>query len=292
MSATTPAYQDRSATIYAGKNLDVLPTLPDGSVDCVVTSPPYFGLRDYGVDGQYGAEKTPAEFVANLVATFREVRRVLAGDGTLWLNIDDSYGSGRQAKNLLGIPWRVALALQDDDWVLRNANVWHKTNAMPDPARDRFSRKHETVFMLTRSRRYYFDLDAVKVPSQAVDPTHAQRYAKRYSAFDDRAQATGVPGQQNNTGIHSRPGDGMVNPGDVWKISTVPFKGAHFATFPPALARRCIQAGCKPSGTVLDPFHGAGTTGMVARELGRKYVGIELNPAYIDLSLQTRMKPA
>lgn len=313
-----PAHQDGTATIYAGANLDVLPHLADQSIDCVVTSPPYFGLRDYGVEGQYGSEETPAEFVANLVATFREVHRVLADDGTVWLNLGDSYAqpgrsgtqgmtgqradrrftpsghgaSGRPPKNLLGIPWRVAFGLQDDGWILRNDIVWEKPNTKPEAVRDRMRMQHEYVFMFSKSRRYWYDLDAVKVPSRAADPSHAQRYAKRYQAFDERASTTGQPGNQNHVGLHSRPGNGMVNPGTVWKISTVPFRGAHFATFPPELPRRCIKAGCRPGGTVLDPFHGAGTTGMVARELGRNYVGIELNPASVDLSLRTRMSVA
>jgi site-specific DNA-methyltransferase (cytosine-N4-specific) len=283
-----PYYADDTVTLWHGKNLDVLPHLADGSVDCVVTSPPYFGLRDYGVEGQYGAEETPAEFVANLVATFAEIRRVLAKDGTVWLNLGDSYAqsgksgpqgatgqradrkftavgvgaTGLPAKNLLGMPWRTAFALQDDGWILRNAIVWHKPNAMPESVTDRLSTRYEMLFMFSKSRRYWFDLDPTRNDQQ------------RNSAGTGYADGINPDGR---------------NPGDVWEIPTVPFPGSHFAVFPPEIPRRCILAGCKPGGTVLDPFHGSGTTGMVAQRLGRKYVGIELKAEYIDLSLRTRL---
>ena len=304
-------YQDEWVTLHHGDAAATLATLPSGSVDCIVTSPPYFGLRDYGVDGQIGAEPSPAEFVAALVAVFREARRVLADDGTLWLNLGDSYsGSSRGSwgssegrsggtakeryiplrgdlpsvgqtfgmapKNLLGIPWRVAFALQDDGWTLRSDIIWAKPNAMPESVRDRHSSKHEHVYMLTKSPRYRFDLDPIREPHESTP---------------DRAGQTALRGQKAirpsgpNSGAYS---DGGRNPGDVWTIATQPFGEAHFATMPPALAERCVLAGCKPGGAVLDPFSGSGTTGMAALKHGRRYVGVDLNANYLALSLRTR----
>ena len=325
----TVYYQDSTVTLWHGANLEVLPQIDAGSVDCVVTSPPYFGLRDYGVEGQYGAEETPAEFVANLVATFREIRRVLADDGTVWLNLGDSYSSstkgsggtgpasykqkgallagqhfaarpfnsgGLPDKNLLGMPWRTAFALQDDGWILRNACVWHKPNAMPESVTDRLSTRYEMLFLFSKSRRYHFDLDPIREAStdsnlsraRAIDAWDGEKPARKGKMYDAR------PNELKHQGVHGVGStflgskDGK-NPGDVWEIPTVPFPGSHFAVFPPEIPRRCILAGCKPGGTVLDPFHGSGTTGMVAQRLGRKYVGIELNKDYLDLSLRTRL---
>lgn len=269
-----PYFTDDSTTLYHGDAATVLATLPDGSADCIVTSPPYLGLRDYGVAGQIGAESSPAEYVAALVAVFREARRVLVDDGTLWLNLGDSYDS---AKNLLGIPWRVAFALQDDGWILRNDIIWHKSNAMPESVTDRLSNRHEHLFMLSKSQRYWFDLDPIREPHESTP---------------DRAGGTALRGQKAirpsgpNSGAYS---EGGRNPGDVWTIATQPFGGAHFATMPPALAERCVRAGCKPGGTVLDPFSGSGTTGLAAARHGRRYVGIDLNREYLDLSLRTRL---
>lgn len=269
-----PYFTDDSTTLYHGDAATVLATLPDGSADCIVTSPPYLGLRDYGVAGQIGAESSPAEYVAALVAVFREARRVLVDDGTLWLNLGDSYDS---AKNLLGIPWRVAFALQDDGWILRNDIIWHKSNAMPESVTDRLSNRHEHLFMLSKSQRYWFDLDPIREPHESTP---------------DRAGGTALRGQKAirpsgpNSGAYS---EGGRNPGDVWTIASQPFGGAHFATMPPALAERCVRAGCKPGGTVLDPFSGSGTTGLAAARHGRRYVGIDLNREYLDLSLRTRL---
>lgn len=339
-------YQDDSVTLHHGDALDVARALPDGSADCIVTSPPYFGLRDYGIEGQYGLEDSPADYVETMRALFAELRRVLADDGTLWLNLGDSYSSrvatrasshqdglfpdraelrkdwkrdkakgltrmpsdfGLPEKNLVGIPWRVAFALQDDGWILRNDNIWSKPNAMPESVNDRLSNKHEYVFMLTKSRRYFFDLDAIR------EPVICTREAALSWARDEQ----GVPGQrpQHRPGRAGRPGatppgaqpqtnfgptgkrhgkfhPAGKNPGDVWEIATQPFPGAHFATMPPALAQRCIAAGCKPGGTVLDPFSGSGTTGLAAQRLGRKYIGIDLNAEYLELSLRTRLQAA
>ena len=312
----TTYYQDAHVTLHHGDALAVLADLPDRSVDCIVTSPPYFGLRDYGVDGQIGAEPSPAEFVAALVSVFREARRVLADDGTLWLNLGDSYvhkkasgpqgrdgeratrtftadaaggWSGLPDKNLLGIPWRVAFALQDDGWILRQEVIWSKRNCMPEAVTDRPSRSHETVFLLSKRPRYWYDADAIREGSDPDQQAHNDRYAKVYEAQADRAASTGQPGNVNSAGIHARPGKPGRNARSVWTISTQPFAEAHFATMPPTLAERCIQAGCKPGGTVLDPFSGSGTTGLAAARHGRRYVGIDLNADYLDLSLRTRL---
>lgn len=284
-----PYYQDGTVTLYQGDSAAVIADLPSESVGCIVTSPPYFGLRDYGVDGQIGSEESPAEYVAAIVTVMREARRVLAKDGTLWLNLGDSYSSaarktydaangktadrvgvarptsGVPGKNLLGIPWRVAVALQDDGWHLRNDIIWSKPNAMPESVTDRLSNRHEHIFLLTRSQRYWFDLDPVREEPVTKKPTGRQ---------------------------HLLTTDQWKNPGDVWEIPTVPFPGAHFAAFPPEIPRRCIAAGCKPGGVVLDPFSGSGTAGLVAGRLGHPYIGIDLNKDYLDLSLRTRLQQA
>jgi len=271
-----PYYRDDHVKLLHGDALHIGQTLPTESVDCIVTSPPYYGLRDYGKIGQYGLEETPDEYVATMRTLFSEMRRVLASDGTLWLNIGDGYSSAKSGqvstavdggtlttvkrrpvsglppKNLLGIPWRVAFALQADGWILRNAIVWNKTNAMPESVTSRFRCRHEMIFMFAKSQRHHFDLDAVRMPSTR---------------------------SKNPIG---------TNPGDVWDIATQPFKAAHFAVFPQEIARRAIRAGCKPGGTVLDPFSGSGTTGMVARNEGRRYIGIDISSEYLDLSLETR----
>lgn len=318
----SPYYQDDSVTLYHGKALEVARTMPDGSVDCIVTSPPYFGLRDYGVDGQYGLEDSPAEYVEAMRTLFSELRRVLVDDGTLWLNLGDSYYSGRgnpgpnsgdekqtarrgwaravdrpgqswaKPKDLLGIPWSVAFALRDDGWFLRNANVWNKPNAMPESVNDRLASRYEHVFMLSKSRRYWFDLDPIREPHLEVSQkrTAPHRAAPGKSARLGLGYPDGVKPQtaRLDQSLHPK----GRNPGDVWSIPTVPFAESHFAVYPPAIPARCIQAGCKPGGTVLDPCSGSGTTGMVAQQLGRKYVGIELKREYLDLSLRTRLRAA
>ncbi|MFF2650566.1 DNA-methyltransferase [Streptomyces sp. NPDC058045] len=298
-----PYYQDEQVTLLLGDALDVLRTLPIGSVDCIVTSPPYYGLRDYGTSGQYGLEATPAEYVETMRSVFSEARRVLADDGTLWLNLGDSYvcspkgseskkhglkgrsnhtttpagkggknGGGLAAKQLLGIPWRVAFALQEDGWILRSEIIWHKPNAMPESVRDRLASRHEHLFMFAKSSRYWFDLDSVREPHA---PSNLRPYTTR--------RGYAAPGQTVN--VKSRPsGERGRNPGDVWTVATRPYPAAHFATFPLELPIRCIKAGCQPGGTVLDPFSGSGTTGAAARQLGRRYIGIDLNPAYHDLA--------
>lgn len=302
----TPYYTDDSVTLYHGDALAVIRDMPDGSVDCIVTSPPYFGLRDYGVEGQLGVEDSPAEYVARMVELFSEARRVLAEDGTFWLNLGDSYAAngrgGLPAKNLLGMPWRVALDLQDDGWILRNEIIWAKPNAMPESVTDRLSTKHEHLFMFAKSPRYWFDLNAIREPlarPEALDEgiefggKHANNKTRRGNTYgkprkgkDEKWNAgTGLRPHEGHRGSH----EAGRNPGDVWSIPTQPYSGAHFAVMPQTLASRCIQAGCKPGGTVLDPFSGSGTTGLAAAKHARKYVGIDLNADYLDLSLRTRL---
>lgn len=315
-----------SVRILTGDCRDVLRTLPDDSVHCVVTSPPYFGLRDYGVDGQIGLEATPDAFVAEMVAVFREVRRVLRSDGTLWLNLGDSYAANRnyqvpdgkwrdvgnsrgqkaeayglKPKDLIGIPWRVAFALQADGWWLRQDIIWSKPNPMPESVTDRCTKAHEYLFMLTKSARYYYDADAIKEPAiysglanqdasgfknpQSFNGKHKDGYrftdkqrghGRRHAGFNDRWDAMERAEQCS----------GMRNKRSVWTVATQPFSEAHFATFPPALIEPCILAGCPKGGTVLDPFGGAGTTGLVADRLGRAAILIELNPEYAAMATQ------
>jgi DNA modification methylase len=329
-----------SVQILHGDCREVLAGLPEQSVHCCVTSPPYFGLRDYGVDGQIGLEQTPAEFVDQLVLVFREVRRVMREDGTLWLNLGDSYArsGGTQAggnrammhmedaqlrclkppaglkkhKDLIGIPWRVAFALQADGWYLRQDIIWSKPNPMPESVRDRCTKAHEYVFLLSKSGRYFFDQEAISEP---VAPASVARLAQD---VESQRGSERVPGKTNgpmkaagkgnrktfwgggvytqgrsfhndtpvpNDSIGNAPnGAGTRNKRSVWNVATQPFSEAHFATMPPELAATCIKAGCPIGGTVLDPFGGAGTTGLVADRLQRDATLIELNPAYIEIA--------
>lgn len=314
-------FADDQVTLHHGDALAVTTAMPSGSVDCIVTSPPYFGLRDYGVDGQYGLEATPAEYVDTMRALFAELRRVLADDGTLWLNIGDSYatyagdrgqsatgfskngpmpgapsGAGlsgdRPAKNMLGIPWRLAFALQDDGWILRNAIVWHKPNAMPESVRDRLAGRYEHVFLFSKSKRYFFDLDPIREPhaESSIKRTAPHRSQPGKAAREGAGFAPGMAGHTMALDQMTHPAG--RNPGDVWSIGTRPFSGTHFATFPIELPRRCITAGCKPGGTVLDPFNGSGTTGQAAQQLGRRYVGIDISAEYLQLTMRERLGQA
>lgn len=286
--------------ILHGDALTMLKTLPDESVHCCVTSPPYWGLRDYGVDGQLGLEKTPEEYVAKMTAVFHEVRRVLRDDGTLWLNLGDSYASntkgsggtssiqvsnagsrynprkfnhGVKEKDLIGIPWMVAFALRADGWYLRQDIIWHKPDPMPESVKDRCTKAHEYVFLLSKSSRYFYDNEAIKVPVK-------QDWGTR-----DRTN-----GKYRNEGSGLQPHGGLeksyekANRRSVWSVTTKGYKEAHFATFPPDLIEPCILAGCPEGGTVLDPFFGAGTTGLVCSRLNREYIGIELNAEYVEMA--------
>jgi DNA modification methylase len=312
--AVMPYFQDDTLTLLEGHAARVLATMDAGSVDCAVTSPPYFGLRDYGGQPeQIGAEGNPADYVSNLLLVLAEVRRVLAEDGTLWLNLGDSYAyppgsAGRQGdgqrkgrtftaeglrgtralppKNLLGIPWRVVFALQEAGWYLRNAIVWNKPNAMPESVRDRLSTRYELLFLLTKNARYWFDLDPIREPHGAT----ADRVLSARGPQPEPGRWAAGAGAGNRHRASDAVGVGRNsagrNPGDVWSINTRPFPEAHFATFPIELPRRCILAGCKPGGTVLDPFAGAGTALLAAQQLGRRAVGIELHPDYLKMALR------
>jgi DNA modification methylase len=258
-------------------NADVLAglaELPDESVHCVVTSPPYWGLRDYGQPGQIGLEATPEAFVARMVEVFRDVRRVMRNDATLWLNLGDSFRN----KQLLGIPWRVALALQADGWWLRSEIIWSKPNQMPEAVTDRPTKAHEQIFLLAKRERYYFDADAIK--DATAQPLGVAKLTGQHKANAGGFTTNGT----GNSTLGSNQGEASRNARSVWTIATAPFAEAHFATFPPELPARCIKAGCPPGGTVLDCFGGAGTTGLVADRLQRNAILIELNPAYAAMA--------
>ncbi|MGW5317780.1 DNA-methyltransferase [Nocardia thailandica] len=311
-------YSDSSIALHQGDALAVARELPDTAVDCILTSPPYYGLRDYGVPGQYGTEQSPEEYVETLRKLFAELRRVLSDDGTLWLNLGDSYSAAASGpagtssamrdrrvlaeqaktrktasvppKNLMGIPWQVAFALQADGWILRNALVWHKPNAMPESITDRLSSRYEMVFLLSKSPRYWFDLDPIREPT--VTRRSAPQRQPTSSARPDpavRGKASGFGLMPTGTQHRAQHPLGR-NPGDVWTISTQPFAEAHFAVMALELAERCVQSGCKPEGTVLDPFSGSGTSGLAAERHGRKFIGVDLNPAFLELSLRTRLR--
>lgn len=291
--------------------------LPDQSVQSCITSPPYFGLRDYGMAGQIGLEDTPDAFVARLVNVFREVRRVLMDDGTLWLNIGDSYvgatsqhkdggsqghnsciakktmsgipSSGRKdrskklyesglaMKQLIGIPWRLALALQADGWYLRQDIIWNKPNPMPESVTDRCTKSHEYVFLFSKSPRYYFDAEAIKEP---VTQSSVARLSQ--PSLPTQTGSARVPGKTN--GNMKAVGNTQTrNRRSVWTVATKPFKGAHFATFPPDLIEPCVLAGSPVGGTILDPFGGSGTTAGVALKHGRKAILCEINPDYAEM---------
>lgn len=360
-------YDGGDVRLFHGDALEVARTLPDESVQTIVTSPPYFGLRDYGEDGQIGAESSVGEYVARMVELFRELRRVIAGDGTLWLNLGDSFASGTRtsyafdpklpqrehlrpksdlpAKNLLGIPWRVAFALQDDGWILRSDIIWHKPAPMPEPVSDRPTKAHEYLFLLAKSATYYYDADAISetatgqasgngfarhesIRRGGIGSDHpwegrpqlrrALELAKQHGLTEQHFAAIRAVGM-NDAGkaktVQSGDGNapqvqaladeakavlggyyrefltgGTKNKRDVWTVNTASFPEAHFAVYPPELIRPCILAGSRPGDTVLDPFSGSGTTGAVATFEGRKYIGIDLNREYLDLSLRTRFQ--
>ena len=275
-------------------------------VQTCVTSPPYFGLRDYGHPGQLGLEPTPDEYVANMVEVFRCVRDLLADDGTLWLNLGDSYagsannggitsktrqgtqaatgrnlptkrGDGIKQKDLLGIPWRVAFALQADGWYLRQDIIWSKPNPMPESVTDRCTKAHEYIFLLSKGPRYYFDAEAIKEPSSKFEKEGPRPKTQPNGLRADDAKKLGGFQMQVTETRNRR---------SVWTVATRPYKGAHFATYPPELIEPCILAGAPAGGIVLDPFFGSGTTGQVCQQLGRQWIGCELNPAYEDLQLE------
>lgn len=323
--------------IHLGDCLDVLKTLPDNSIDCCVTSPPYYALRDYGIEGQLGLENTPEEYIAKMTEVFMEVYRVLKTEGTLWLNIGDSYWGGgwRNAqfnehsgdlqkgskgtycgesmpackgvqgvykpKDLIGIPWMLAFSLRNAGWYLRQDIIWHKPNPMPESVTDRCTKSHEYIFLFSKSQKYYFDYEAIQEPCTDQNRTNFQSGSRSNGINKDRndndlgersknwkpkTKNCQYDGQRPNS-IHLRREAGLLdetytvrNKRDVWQVNVKPYKGAHFATYPPDLVRPCILAGCPVGGVVLDPFMGSGTTALVAKGIGRDYIGIELNPEY------------
>jgi DNA modification methylase len=304
MQITLPTDADPARLIH-GDALDVLRQMPDGCVQTCITSPPYYGLRDYGHAGQIGLEPTPAGYVARLVAVFEEVRRVLRDDGTLWLNLGDSYNSaasnqngrglddkvrggnrergrnsaiwdGAKVKDLLGIPWRVAFALQDAGWTLRQDIIWAKPNPMPESVRDRCTKAHEYLFLLSKSARYFFDAEAIREPAKCSARPESSRWK------DEGSKLSGTMSTKTGLGFN-KPEDG-ANKRSVWTVTPDPYPGAHFAVMPPELVRPCVLAGSKVGGIVLDPFAGSGTTLAVAVEEKRLAVGVELNPAYLALA--------
>ena len=364
-----PYYEDDLVTLHHGDAQTVAAALEPRSVRTIVTSPPYFGLRDYGEAGQIGAEETLDEYVDRLVSLFRVLREVLTDDGTLWLNLGDSYSgagpsgasydsettrrraagngtdgkfrvskrlaerdldyskkkpkptSGIPSKNLLGVPWRVAFALQDDGWILRSDIIWAKPNPMPESVTDRPTKAHEYLFLLAKSPRYYYDAEAIQEKASGNDARpqlqRARKLAAQAGLTDEHMAAIRSAGAtdagkarttQDGTGKNTDRVMALAaeaktalggyyrefllgesrNVRTVWNVPTVPFPGAHFAVYPPELIRPCILAGSAPGDTVLDPFSGSGTTGYVATQEGRRYVGIDLNREYLDLSLRTR----
>lgn len=294
-----------------GDARQTLATLPERSIHCCVTSPPYWGLRDYGVDGQIGLEETPDAYVQALVEVFREVRRVLRDDGTLWLNLGDTYATGAgksrnpggdkgkqrgitgkrggipasapnrhhidglKAKDLIGIPWMVAFALRSDGWWLRSDIIWSKANPQPESVSDRPTKAHEYVFLLSKSERYFYDAQAIAEPLTRPRSSTAEDAARAFSRKRTHAPRKPQPAAQL-----AAPTPATRNARDVWTLPSEPYRGAHFACFPRALAQRCILAGCPEGGIVLDPFFGSGTVGQVAQKLGRRWVACDLNPEY------------
>jgi DNA modification methylase len=320
-----PYFKTDSGSLFNEDCLNFMRTLPDQSVNCGVTSPPYWGLRDYGETGQLGLEKTPEEYVEKLASVFREFKRVLRDDGTLWLNLGDSYARaggwannngldgvkrseckraisnipngqgqsqklapGLKPKDLVGIPWRVAFALQADGWYLRQDIIWHKPNPMPESVTDRCTKAHEYIFLLSKSPKYYYDHEAIKEP---ITSRHSLARYKNNSA----KTIWGKSGDFN----HCRTDRGRKshvdlskgrNKRSVWTVTTKPFKEAHFATFPPDLILPCVLAGCPKHGVVMDMFSGAGTVWLVCEENGRKFIGSELSAEYCEIT-KNRIEP-
>ena len=294
--------------IYNSECLQGLKSLPDNSIHCCVTSPPYYGLRDYGNDSQIGLEKTPEEYIQKLVDVFREVNRVLTKDGTLWLNIGDSYAgsmkgaagypdnamnykqgtnretlgkatlvkqcTGCKSKDLIGIPWMLAFSLRSDGWYLRQDIIWSKPSVMPESVKDRCTKSHEYIFPLSKNKKYYFDNESIAEPTSSFDTVIRDR---------DATKLNNTPGRTKMQGLIRN--DYLTrNKRSVWTVATQPLREAHFATFPEKLIMDCIKAGCPEGGIVLDPFMGSGTTAIVARKLNRNYIGFELNPNYVSIA--------
>ena len=293
-----------------GDCLDVLKQLKDESFYTCITSPPYWGLRDYGVDGQLGLEETPEEYIEKLVAIFREVRRTLRDDGTLWLNLGDSYcrspkaqiaqggvcatksgyqydfshkknyGEIYKEKDLVGIPWMAAFALRKDGWYLRSDIIWHKGSCMPESVKDRPTKSHEYIFLLSKSKKYYYDIDAIREECESNDNSNEDK-KRGYSTKDNVLNVDDV--EQHHGKNINYSADGKRNKRTVWTVNPRPFKEAHFAVYPPELITPCVKAGCPDGGWVLDPFGGSGTTAEVANNLNKNCILIDINKEYTDM---------
>ncbi len=295
---------EQKSHIIPGDALQELRQIPDGCINCCITSPPYYGLRDYGVEGQLGLESSPQEYIDKLVKIFREVRRVLRQDGTLWINIGDSYATrsgpqpptntrnshghtakhlpeGYKYKDLMGIPWMLAFALRADGWYLRQDIIWHKTNCMPEAVRDRCTKSHEYIFLLSKEERYYFDAGAIREPCGTKGNYRTFRGGGAYTGGQSFQNGAHVERESHGNSANIT---GGRNKRSVWSIATGQFKAAHYATFPERLVEPCILAGCPEGGIVLDPFLGSGTTAVVAGKLGRMCIGIEINPEYCRMA--------
>ena len=276
--------KERVSKVICGDAAEVLKTLPQGSANMCVTSPPYYGLRDYGEDGQIGLEQTPQEYIVRLTKVFDEVKRVLADDGTLWLNIGDTYANKTyksvKPKDLIGIPWMLAFALRERGWYLRSDIIWHKTNALPEAVKDRPAKCYEHIFLFAKFPKYYFNYEAIQQPIKSIT---AERYTRGRSG---KTKYSGSPTVQNidmNTAAITDERRKMRRCKDVWEVATNTYKmDEHFAMFPERLIEPCILAGSREGGVVLDPFFGSGTTGAAAKRLEREYIGIDINPRYIE----------
>lgn len=293
--------------IVTGDALNVLLWIPDNYIDCCVTSPPYYNLRDYGIEGQLGRERTVDEYIYNLTEIFREVRRTLRPNGTLWLNISDTYsrhsriGGHVKKKELCLIPYRLMLELQKDGWYVRQDIIWNKPNAMPESVKDRCTKSHEYIFLLTKSDRYYFDYEAIREPAVGCDnrppagsrgaaAPNSRRRKGNSKTFRGGGVYTGGRSFNNSDEVeqeshgNSENETGLRNRRSVWNVATQGYSKAHFATFPEKLIEPCVLAGCRPGGIVLDPFLGSGTTAVVAEKHGREFIGIDLNPEYTEMA--------
>ena len=292
--------------IITGNAFDVLKALPDCSADCCITSPPYLGLRDYGVNGQLGLENSVEAYINRLTDIFREVRRVLKSDGTLWLNIGDSYATSNyeysncKRKDLMGIPWILAFALRDDGWYLRQDIIWEKPNAMPESVKDRCTKSHEYIFLFSKQSKYYFDHEAIKEPAVGFNnivlagskgTLRPNGRLRKGNSRTFRGGGVYTKGQSFNNSAEAKREShgnsenitGLRNKRSVWAVATQGYKEAHFATFPEKLIEPCVLAGSKEGGIVLDPFLGSGTTAVVAKKHNRGFIGIELNPEYVEM---------
>lgn len=311
-------------TIICGDALETLKKFPDESINCSITSPPYYGLRDYHKKEQIGREKTVEEYLDRLINVFREVRRVLKKDGTCFIVIGDSYAGtsskkeqrdpkypkgrngqnpsitqkvlGYKSKDLMGIPWRLAFALREDGWYLRSDIIWHKENAMPEACKDRPTRSYEHIFLLSKSQRYYYDYDSLAEPMKEVSKKRYVRGRSKENKYLNENSGAKIQKINEARGYGQYKGDNIPqfrNKRDIWTINTTSFRGNHYAAFPPKLAEICMITGCPKGGIILDPFIGSGTVGLIALLHNRKYIGIELNEEYVDLArkrIETEVK--